>query len=55
MIYSNELHNAVCVLKDNFFRDLCSPSSRQLLQLQLLPQNFMILGPPFDFIAFDIT
>ena len=31
-------------------RDLCSPGSRQLLQLQLFSQIFQILDPPFDFI-----
>ena len=31
-------------------RDLCSPGSRQLLQLQLFPKFLKILDPPFNFI-----
>ena len=37
----------VCYLRKKLSRDLGSPSSRQLLQLQLFSPNFQILDPPF--------
>ena len=44
----------VCYLKNKLSRDLCSPGSRQLLQLQIFPKFLKILDPPFDFyLAWD--
>ena len=40
----------ICCSKKKFSRDLGSPGSRQLLQLQLFPNFFNILDPPFNFI-----
>ena len=37
----------VCYLRKKLSRDLGSPNSRQLLQLQLFSQIFKILDPPF--------
>ena len=38
------------LIKEEIVRDLCSPGSRQLLQVQPFSQIFQILNPPFDFI-----
>ena len=38
----------VCYLRNKLSRDLGSPNSRQLLQLQLFSQIFKILDPPFS-------
>ena len=37
----------ICYLRKKLSRDLGSPSSHQLLQLQLFPKFSKILGPPF--------
>ena len=39
----------VCYSRKKFSRDLGSPGSLQLLQLQLFPKIFKILDPPFKF------
>ena len=44
----------VCYLKKKLSRHLCSPGSRQLLQLQPFPKFLKILGPSFYFyLAWD--